>query len=141
MNMMWHAVNSAPYRLGYHPMYYELWLYTHGLNALIRPAMHFSYFAGILRMLLQNTPWNTKHSLYTFRISCEFRVLLMLLKNKPRNPLICHSNANPGAKCCKIREVKKGVWNVKKVSWNTPLHIFHFSRFSKVFTSEFTSCE
>ncbi len=38
-------------------------------------------------------------SLYTFRISSEFRVLLMLRKNKPQNPLTFHANANCGAKC------------------------------------------
>ncbi len=31
----------------------------------------------------RNTPRNTKHSLYIFRISCKFRVLLMPRKNKP----------------------------------------------------------
>ncbi len=45
------------------------------------------YTFCISLMFSQNTPRNTKHSLYTFRISCEFRVLLMLRKNKPQNPL------------------------------------------------------
>ncbi len=52
-----------------------------------------------------------------FRISCEFRVLLMPRKNKPRNPLTFRVNADPGAKCCKMRKAKKGAWNVKK--WGT----------------------
>ncbi len=90
----------------------------------IKLATHFSYFAAILRLFSQNTPrntkhsgWlytfhilrafsqnttrNTKHSLYTFRISYEFRVLLMLRKNKPLNPLTFCANADPGAKCKK----------------------------------------
>ncbi len=36
-----------------------------------------SYFAGISQMFSRNTPQNTKHLVYTFHISCEFRVLLM----------------------------------------------------------------
>ncbi len=41
------------------------------------------YTSSILRMFSRNTPRNTKHSLHTFCISCEFYVLLMLQKNKP----------------------------------------------------------
>ncbi len=56
-------------------------------------------------MFSRNTPRNTKHSLYIFRISCEFRVFLLLLrKNKPRNPLTFCTNADLGAKFCKIRK-------------------------------------
>ncbi len=40
----------------------------------------------ILRMFSRKTPRNMKHSLYTFRISCKFRVLLMPQKIK-QNPL------------------------------------------------------
>ncbi len=59
-------------------------------------------------MFLRNIPQNTKHSLYTFRISCEFCVLLLLQKNKPQNPLTFRANADPGTKCCEMRKVKKG---------------------------------
>ncbi len=41
---------------------------------------------GISRMFSWNTPQNTKHSLYTFRISGKFRILLLPRKNKPQNP-------------------------------------------------------
>ncbi len=60
----------------------------------VRPAIHFSYFVGISRTFSWNTSQNTKHSLYTFRISCEFRVLLMLWKNKPQNHLTFPANAD-----------------------------------------------
>ncbi len=52
----------------------------------------------------QNTPQNKKHSLRTFCISREFRVLLMPQKKKPGNPLSFHTNANPGTKCCEMRK-------------------------------------
>ncbi len=58
----------------------------------------------ISRMFLWNTPRNTKHSLHTFRISCEFHVSLMPRKNKPRNPLTFRTNADPYAKYCKMRK-------------------------------------
>ncbi len=53
-------------------------------------------------MFLRNTPQNTKHSLYNFRISREFRVLLMPQKITPRNPMTFPVNAYPRAKCCKM---------------------------------------
>ncbi len=71
----------------------------------IRLAIHFSHF-----VFSRNTPRNTKHSLYTFHISCEFRVLLMPRKNKPRNPLTFRVNAGTGAKC---EKPKKGTRNAK----------------------------
>ncbi len=40
-------------------------------NEIFRPAMHFSYFAFCVCFC--ETPQNTKHSLYTFRISFKFR--------------------------------------------------------------------
>ncbi len=49
------------------------------------------YTFRISRVFLQNTPQNTKHSQYTFRISCKFRVLWMPQKNKPRNPLASYT--------------------------------------------------
>ncbi len=80
---------------------------------------HILHFTGISRMFSRNTPGNTKHLLYTFRISCEFRVLLMPQKNKPQNPLTFCVNADPGVKCCKM-------WKAKKVTRNTPLYSFYF---------------
>ncbi len=77
-------------------------------------------------MFLGNTPRNMKHSLYTFRISCEFRVLLMPRKNKPQNPLTFRANADPNAK---YEKQKKG-HKIKKLTWNTPLYTFHFSHFA-----------
>ncbi len=79
------------------------------------------YTFHISQMFLRNTRQNTKHPLYTFRISCEFRVLLMPRKNIPRNPLTFRANANPDAKCCEMQKTKKGVQNAKKVTQNTPL--------------------
>ncbi len=65
---------------------------------------HISHFEGISWVFSWNTPRNTKHSPYTFRISCEFRVLLMPQRNKPRNPVTFRTNADPGAKCKKRRK-------------------------------------
>ncbi len=70
-----------------------------------------SHFASILWIFLQNTLRNIKHLLYTFRISCKFRFLLMTRKNKPRNPLTFCANADPGAKC---KKRKKGRETPKK---------------------------
>ncbi len=86
--------------------------------------------------------------LYSFRISCKFCVLLMPRKNETRNPLTFYANADPGAKCCKMRTVKKGMrnakqvrqnakkvtQNAKKVTQNTLLYTFHFSHFAIIFT-------
>ncbi len=60
----------------------------------------------LFRECFHETPQNTKHSLYTFHISCKFCVSLMPRKNKPRNPLIYRVNINTGAKHCEMR--KKG---------------------------------
>ncbi len=46
----------------------------------------------------------TKHSLYTFHISREFRVSLMPQKNKLRNPMIFFANASHSAKCEKQKK-------------------------------------
>ncbi len=63
-----------------------------------------------------------KHSLHTFRISCEFCVLLIPQKNKPQNLLSFHVNADPGAKYSEMRKAKKGAQNI-------PLYTFRFSYF------------
>ncbi len=212
------------------------WLYT----------FRISHFMGILHMFSGNTPQIVRHSLYTFYISGEFRILFMLRKNKLRNPLarytrfannseigakqwkndvrriVCkrclpcfenrffavrcmqdlrrgsslvdehkvlfvekklsatlkltannkpstatrssrfhqqyfirwknnfvsyssclrivysgllsfRANAEPGAKCCEMQKVKKGARNARKVTRNTPLCIFCFSRFVPIF--------
>ncbi len=91
-----------------------------------RPAIHFSYFA--FRKYFRETPQNTKHSLYTFRVSYEFCVLLMLQKNKPQNSFTFRTNADPGARCYKMQKAKKGVWNAKKVTRKYPT--IHFSFFT-----------
>ncbi len=69
------------------------------------------YTFRISRGFLQNTPRNTKHLLYTVRISCKFRVLLMPWKNKPRNPSTFHVNAWLKWEMCKA---KKGTRSTKK---------------------------
>ncbi len=66
---------------------------------------HISHLMGISGMFSWNTPQNTKHSLYTFCISGEYRVLLMMRKNKPWNLWSFLANANPGAKCKKRKKV------------------------------------
>ncbi len=89
-----------------------------------------SHFAGISRMFSRNTPQNTEHSLYTFRISYEFRVLLMPRKNKLWNPLTFHANANPGAKCKKRKEECK-MWE----KWyETPRYILFVFCISQSFS-------
>ncbi len=72
--------------------------------------------------ILRNTPQNMEHLLYIFRISCKFRLLLMLRKNKQRNPLTFRVMPTLG------QNAKKGTQNVKKVMQNTPLYTFHFLR-------------
>ncbi len=72
----------------------------------------------------QNTPQNTKHSLYTFCISINFRVSLMPRKNTIKHFDISHE--------CQPQH--KIVQNVKKVTWNTLLYTFRFSHFANVFT-------
>ncbi len=59
-------------------------------------------------MFSRYTPRNTKHSLYTFQISCKFCVLLMLRKIKPQNPLTSRVNADLGAKCCNVKSKRRG---------------------------------
>ncbi len=78
------------------------------------------YFMVILRMFSQNTPWNTKLSLYTFRILCEFCVLLMPWKNKPRNPLSFCANADPGT------NAKSEKRDMKYEKSDTKYHAIHF---------------
>ncbi len=68
-------------------------------------------FRILPQMFSRNTPQNTKHSLYTFRISCKFRFLLMLQKTKPRNPLSFRSNADSGTKYHEMRNAKKVMQN------------------------------
>ncbi len=94
-----HKYKRAPFNT----MYFLSVLAVHNYS---QRAIHFhtSHFVGILRMFSQNTPQNTKQSLYAFHISFEFRVLLMPQKNKPQNPLSFHANANPGTKCKKPKE-------------------------------------
>ncbi len=60
-------------------------------------------------------------------------------KNKPQNPLTFRTNADPGRKCCKMRNAKKGVQNVKKVTRNTPLYFlfFVFCDHFRVFCNKF----
>ncbi len=101
-------------------------------GVFVRPAIHVSQFA-FHECFSRNTQWNIKHSLYTFRISCEFRVLLMPQKNKPQNHLSFRANANPGVKCCEMQKAKKGAQNVKKVAQNTPLYTFRFLLFPSIF--------
>ncbi len=84
------------------------------------------YTSRVSQMFSQNTPQNTKHSLYTFRISCEFRISLTSWKNKLRNPLTFCANGNPGANCCET-------WKVKKVTQNTPPYTFHSLHFAIIF--------
>ncbi len=75
----------------------------------------------------RNAPWNMKHLLYTFPISCEFRVLLMPRKNKLRNYVAFHTNADPGIKCCEMWKAKRSV----KCEESDAQHpIIHFSFFT-----------
>ncbi len=97
------------------------WLYTFCI----------SHFAKISQMFLQNTPQNTKHSLYSFGISCEFCVLLMPRKNKLWNPLTFRANADPGTKCCKMWKAKKGGAKCEKS--DAKYLAIHFSFFAIVF--------
>ncbi len=82
---------------------------------------YISHFAGISQMFSQNTPQDTKHSLYTFHISCKFHVLLMPRKSKPRNPFTFHVNANP---CTKCRKKQKEGCEIEK---SNTKYIFCFS--------------
>ncbi len=93
----------------------------------LRPTIHVLYFTFC--GYFANTPRNIKHSLYNFRILCEFHVSLMPGKNKPRNPSTFHANVDPGTKC---EKQKKGTGNGKKVTRNTPLFTFSFSHFTIV---------
>ncbi len=97
-----------------------------------------SYKAGdtlfafcILRVFSWNTPWNIKHPLCTFHISCEFRVLLISQKNKPRNPLIFRVNADTAAKYCKVRKQERKMR--RKVMQTTQLYTSRFLHFALIF--------
>ncbi len=81
------------------------------------------YFTGILRMFSQNTQWNTKHSLYTFHISCKFCVLLLPRKNKPWNSLTFYTKADPCAKC-KKNSTKYTAINFLFFALSNRFHIF-----------------
>ncbi len=70
----------------------------------------------------RKTQQNMEHSLYTFHISCEFRVLLMPQKNKPQNPPTFCANVDLGTKC---KKRKKGRKMQKKVTQNTPLYTYY----------------
>ncbi len=94
----------------------------------LRLAVYFSHFA-FHECFLRNISRNTKHSLYTFCISCEFLVLLMLWKNKPQSPLSFRVNADPGAKCKKWKKRRK----MRKSGTEYPT--IHFSFF--VFRAHF----
>ncbi len=82
---------------------------------IIRLAIHFSHFTSIFAVFPKHTTKYETLNLH-FHISYEFCVLLMPQKNKPPNPLnpltFC-VNADPGAKCCEMRKVKKGARNAK----------------------------
>ncbi len=65
-------------------------------------------------MFSQNTLRNTKHSLYTFRISYKFCVLLTPRTNELQNLFTFHTSANTGAKC----ESEKGARDKKKPPTN-----------------------
>ncbi len=82
------------------------------------------YFTDILRMFSRDIPRNTEHPLYTFRISCKFRVLSIPQKNKPQNPLTSHVNANPGAKC---EKQKKGCKMWKSDAKYLAIHFLFFA--------------
>ncbi len=77
---------------------------------------------------------NTKQpSLYTFRISREFRVLLMPRKNKPQNPLTIRTNADSGAKCKKRK--KRGVKCEKSDAKYLAIHFLFFMIVFAYFTT------
>ncbi len=76
-----------------------------------------------------NTPQNAKHSLYTFRISGEFRILLMLRKNKPWNPFFC-ANVQPGTKC----EKQKKSCEMRKKWRDIPRYTLFVFRVSQPFS-------
>ncbi len=89
-----------------------------------------SHFAEICECFRKTPTQNMKHTLYTFRISCEFCVLLMPWKNELWNPLTFNANADPGAKCEKW---KKWARSAIKVTRNTSLYTFCFLHFAIVF--------
>ncbi len=72
----------------------------------------------------------TKHSLYTFRISCGFRVLLMPRKNKPQNPLTFLMNGRPWCEMLQNAksEKKKGGSKCEKSDAKYPtIHFLFFA--------------
>ncbi len=94
----------------------------------IRSDIHVSHFAGVLQVFLQNTPSNTKHSLYTFHISFKFCVSLMPRKSKRWNCMMFRDNVAPVAKWCEMR--KK--WCEMRKKWHEipcyTFFIFHILR-------------
>ncbi len=95
------------------------------LQRLIRLAVHFSHFTSVF--VKHTMKYET---LYTLRISCEFRVLLMSWKNKPQNPSTFRVNADPGTKW---EEQKKGHKTRKK--WcEIPRYTFFVFRISQPFS-------
>ncbi len=101
------------------------WLYT----------FHISHFVDISRMFLQNTPQNTKHSLYTFPISCEFRVLLMPQKNKPQILWFFARMPTLAWNAVKCKKRKKGAKREKSDAKYTavPFSFFTFCDHLRVF--------
>ncbi len=83
-------------------------------------------------MFSRSTPRNTKHLPYTFHISGQFCVLLMLRKNKPRNPLSFRTNANHGVKREKRkkgRETQKKWRKIPRYTLSFFAFRVHFRRF------------
>ncbi len=56
----------------------------------------------VFRGCFCKTHHEIRNTIYTFRISRKFRVLLMPWENKPQNPLTFRANADSGTKCKKI---------------------------------------
>ncbi len=80
----------------------------------------------ISRIFSRNTSQNTKQSLYTFRISCKFRVLLTPQQNKPRNPIDFCASDDPVAKCEKQkRGAKREKRDAKYSAINFSFFAFH----------------
>ncbi len=102
---------------------------------LVRPATHFLYFAfrGYFANVFAKHTTKYEALIIHFRISCEFRVLLMPRKNKPRNPFTFRANVNLGAKCC---EMWKNCFTNKANMTNHVLQIHHlcFAFFSHFHT-------
>ncbi len=76
----------------------------------------------------QNTLRNMKHSLYTFRISCEFRVLLMPRKNKPQNPLAGYILIVSCVSACSYTILWTILWDCEPITT-------HFSQYRQFWSS------